>query len=117
MRAHPRRKTRLSVRVLSIDCVPPRAIDLNGARFVAHDIGAGGLGLETLIELQLGDVLELEVILPGGKCVPASVVVRNLKTENRGAHLVYQAGVQYAKISEEGRKAIASYAGSGDFIV
>lgn len=117
LRAFPRRKTRLPIQVVTITDLSQGTRDTSAERFLAHDISAGGLGIESLMALDIGHVLELELTLPGGPRIRARAIVKNLQREKRGEHDIFQAGLQFIQIGEPDRKAISDYVGSGDFMV
>jgi c-di-GMP-binding flagellar brake protein YcgR len=117
LRAYPRRKTGIPIQVLAVTDLSQTRRDTSAQRFIAHDISAGGLGVETLVPLDLGHALELELFLPGGLRIVARATVKNLQRENRGGREIYKAGLQFMQISDAHRKAISDYVGSGDFMV
>lgn len=117
LRVFLRRKTRIPIKVTAVLDSSNRKRDTQNIPFQTQDIGVGGLGVETLVKLELGDYVELELSLPNGKAVAARATVKNVRPEKRGAHVIYQAGLEFLQISEEDRKAISDYVGSGDFMI
>lgn len=117
-RANSRRKTLIVLTVSSVTSANQLERDCRKAKFIGHDIGAGGIGIETLFFLDIGDLLEMRIQVPGvPKPIPAAAVVRNMRSEKRGAHAVYLAGLEFVRISPEDRKRIADYAKDLGFLI
>lgn len=122
-REHLRRKTSVAVLIRSITtsagkqrpCGVTRA-----TRWVGCDVNVGGMGIETepSFGIEVGDLIELELHLPG-RHVPLSVAakVRNLKPAERMGQPAIVAGLAFVRISDEDRQLIASYAQESGFII
>lgn len=117
IRGYLRKKTRIALKVSTVLDTSQNARDTQSFPFQTQDIGVGGIGLETLVHLELGDYLDLELTLPSGKSISARATVKNIRPEKRGTHVIYEAGLEFIQISDEDRKAISDYVGSGDFMV
>jgi len=112
-----RKKTRIPLKVLSVNNSSESRSGARALPFQTQDIGVGGLGVETLMALEQGDLLDIELALPGRKVISARAIVRNIRQEKRGAHVIYHAGLEFMQTSVEDRKAISDYVGTGDFVV
>jgi c-di-GMP-binding flagellar brake protein YcgR len=117
LRAYLRKKTQRAVHVLSVVDSHQNPRDLQGVRFVMCDLGAGGVGLESLLSFEKGDVVEIKFALPSGREVSAHCIVKNVRSEPRAGRKICQAGLEFLKISDSDRKAITDFVGSGDFMV